>query len=207
MSLKLLFVGAGMVLILIAIPGLRADVLEMQNGDRYSGKVISVTPDTVVLTNELLGKITVPRGKVMNLSFGTNTIAPKVAVTPAPPVSTNLSVITSAAAVANTNLNLSAAFRQLGADTNFVGQIRQQMLAGNPEAVSKYNNLVNGLLSGQLSVGDIRQQAQSAAAQIRELKRELGPDAGDSLDGYLQILDSFIKETANEPADTTPKSP
>src|SRR6516225_2955583 len=66
MSLKLLFAGAGMVLILFATPGLRADVLEMQNGDRYSGKVISVTPDTVVLTNEMLGKITVLRGKVAN---------------------------------------------------------------------------------------------------------------------------------------------
>jgi hypothetical protein len=207
MNLKLLFAGAGMILILIVVPALRADVLEMQNGDRYSGKVISVTPDTVVLTNEMLGKITVLRGKVANLSIGTNAVVPKVAAALAPPVSTNLPAIAAPAAVVNTNLNLSAAFRQLGADTNFVGQIRQQMLAGNPQAVSKYNELVNGLLSGQLSVGDIRQQAQSAAAQIREMKRELGPDAGDALDGYLQILDSFIKETANEPADTTPKSP
>jgi predicted ATP-grasp superfamily ATP-dependent carboligase len=107
----------------------------------------------------------------------------------------------------DTNVDLSAAFRQLGANTNFVGQIRQQMLAGNPEAARKYDELVSGLLSGQLNVSDVRQQAQTAAAQLRELKRQLGPEADDSLDGYLQVLDSFIKETANEPADAAPKSP
>jgi hypothetical protein len=160
-----------------------------------------------VLTNEVLGQITVSRSKVANLSFGTNAVVPKVAVALASPVSTNLPAATVPVARVNTNLDLSAAFRQLGANTNFVGQIRQQMLAGNPEAVSKYDEMVSGLLSGQLSVSDIRQQAQSAAAQLREMKRELGPDAGDSLDGYLQVLDSFVRETANEPADPAPKSP
>jgi len=207
MRLKLLFAWSGMILLLIAAPALRADLLEMQNGDRYSGKVISVSPDTVVLTNEVLGKIAVPRGKVASLSFGTNAVAPKAAVTLAPPVSTNFPAMTVPAVRANTNLDLSAAFRQLGADTNFVSQIRQQMLAGNPEAVGKYNEMVNGLFSGQLSMSDLRQQAQSAAAQLREMKRELGPDADASLDGYLQVLESFIKETADEPAGTPPKSP
>ena len=207
MSSKLLCVRSGMILALIIAPGLRADVLEMQNGDRYSGKVISVSPDTVVLTNEVLGKITVPRGKVTNLSMGTNAVAPGMPGNLAQAVSTNFPAMTVPAVRANTNLDLSAAFRQLGADTNFVSQIRQQMLAGNPEAVGKYNEMVNGLFSGQLSMSDLRQQAQSAAAQLREMKRELGPDADASLDGYLQVLDSFIKETADEPAGTPPKSP
>jgi hypothetical protein len=207
MSLKLLPAWSGMILLLVAASTLRADVLEMQNGDRYSGKVISVSPDTVVLTNEVLGQITVSRGKVANLSFGTNAVVPKVAVIRSSPVSTNLPATTIPVAMVNTNTDLSAAFRQLGANTNFVGQIRQQMLAGNPEAVGKYNEMVNGLLSGQLSVSDIRQQAQATAAQLREMKRELGPEAAESLDGYLQILDNFVKETANEPADPTSKSP
>jgi hypothetical protein len=207
MNLKLTFAWSGMIVALVAAPALRADVLEMQNGDRYSGKVISVSPDTVVLNNEVLGKITVPRDKVVGLFFGTNAVAPKVAVHPAQPVSTNLPAATAPVAVANTNVDLSAAFRQLGANTNFVGQIRQQILAGNPEATRKYDELVGGLLSGQLSVNDIRQQAQSAAAQLRELKRQLGPEADDSLDGYLQVLDGFIKETANEPADATSTFP
>ena len=207
MSTKLRFTRSAIIVTLIVAPGLRADVLEMQNGDRYSGKVISVSPATVVLTNEVLGQITLPRGRVASLSIGTNTAVPKAAVALAQPVSTNLSAVTAPAVVANTNTDLSAAFRQLGANTNFVGQIRQQMLAGNPEAVSKYNELVNGLLSGRLSVSDIRQQAQSAAPQLREMKRELGPEADEALDGYLQILDSFVKETANEPVAAAPQSP
>lgn len=207
MRLTLRFTWSGMILLLIAAPGLRADVLEMQNGDRYSGKVISVSSDTVVLTNEVLGKITVPRARVVGLLFGTNAVVTRVADNPAPPVSTNLPLVNAPAALLNTNADLSAALRQLGGNTNFVGQIRQQILAGNPEAASKYDQMVNGLLSGQVSVSDIRHQAQSAAAQLRELKRELGPDADASLDGYLQVLDGFIKETANEPTNAAPKSP
>ena len=207
MSLKLLFARSGTILLLIAALALRADVLEMQNGDRYSGKVISVSSDIVVLTNEVLGKVTVPRGKVASLSIGTNAVAPGMPDNLAQAVSTNLQAITVPAALANTNVNLSAAFRQLGANTNFVDQIRQQMLAGSPDATRKYDEMVNGLLSGQLSVNDLRQQAQTAATQLRDLKRELGPEADASLDGYLQVLDSFIKETANEPGNTAPKSP
>lgn len=207
MRIKLWFTGSGMILLLLVAPGLRADVLEMQNGDRYVGKVMSVSTNFVVLNSEVLGKITVPRDKVANLAFGTHAATPKAANVIAPTVSTNLPVATVPTALANTNADLSAAFRQLGANTNFVGQIRQQMLAGNPEAARKYDELVSGLLTGQLSVSDVRQQAQTAAAQLRELKRQLGPEADESLDGYLQVLDSFIKETANEPADAAPKSP
>ncbi|HEV2434844.1 MAG TPA: hypothetical protein VG077_02495 [Verrucomicrobiae bacterium] len=207
MRLKLRFTWSGMILMLLVVPGLRADVLEMQNGDRYSGKVVSVSPDRVVLNSEVLGKITVPRNKVVSLSFGTNAIASQATGHPAHAVSTNIPTATARAALTNTNVDLSAAFRQLGANTNFVGQIRQQMLAGNPEAARKYDEMVSGLLSGQLNVSDVRRQAQAAAAQLQELKRQLGPEADESLDGYLQVLDSFIKETANEPANTAPKSP
>lgn len=202
-----MFTWSGMILLLIAAPGLRADVLEMQNGDRYSGKVVSVSPDTVVLNSEVAGKITVPRNKVASLSFGTNAVALKASGNLALPVSTNLLPATAPATAMNTNVDLPAAFRQSGADTNFVGQIRRQMLAGNPEAARKYDEMVSGLLSGQLNVSDVRRQAQAAAAQLRELKRQLGPDADESFDGYLQVLDSFIKETAPGPADAAPKSP
>jgi len=206
MSIKLRLVLVGLLFIFAAARTLRADVLEMQNGDRYSGKVLSVSADTVVLNSEVLGKINVPRSKVASLAFGTNSPAPKVAATPVRPASTNLPTAT-AAALPGTNVDLSTAFRQLGADTNFVGQIRDQMLANSPEAAGKYDEMVNGLLSGQINLNDLRQQAQSAAAQLRELKRGLGPDADESLDGYLKILDAFVNETASQPGNVPPKSP
>jgi hypothetical protein len=64
--------------------------------------------------------------------------------------------------------------------------------------------MVNGLLSGQLNLNDVRREAQSAAEQLRALKREPGPDADDSLDACLKVLDTFIKETADEPANAAP---
>ena len=199
MRAKLLFICAGVVWWFAAAAGLRADVLEMQNGDRYSGKVLAVSADTVVLNSEILGKINVPRSKVASLTFGTKAAAPKAAGNPTSPVSTNPPAAPAPMALADTNLDLSAALRQLGANTNFIGQIRQQMFAGNPEAAGKFDEMVNGLFNGQLNVNDLRRQAQSSADQLRALQRELGPETDDTLDGYLKILDAFVHETAADP--------
>ena len=205
MSAKLRFVSSGIFFIFVAAPLLRADQVEMQNGDRYFGKVLSVSADTVVLESEVLGKINVPRKKVASLAFGTNAAAPKASTHVAPvSVPTNLPTAASLAALASTNADLSAAFRNLGANTNFVRQIREQMLAGSPEAASNYDELVSGLMSGKLNMNDLRREAKSSADQLRALKRDLGPEAGVSLNAYLEVLDNFLKETAAEPTGATP---
>jgi hypothetical protein len=199
-----------MMLLFIAAPRLRADLVEMQNGDRYAGKVMAVSADTVVLESEMLGKINVPRKKVASLAFGTNTAAlnaaPNVASVSAP---TNLPAAAPAAGLADTNVKLSVVIRCLGANTNFVAQIRQQMLAGSPEAAGKYDEMVNALMTGQLNLNDLRSQAKAYADQLRELKRDLGPEAGDSVDTYLGVLDNFLKETTDEAKAAPPptKSP
>jgi len=205
MRSKLLFVLSGMIFMVVAAPRLCADLVEMQNGDRYSGKVLSVSADTVVLESEVLGKIVVPRKKVASLALGTTAATPNTAANIARvSMSTNLPSAVPVAALANTNLDLSAAFRNLGANTNFIRQIRQQVLAGNPAAASNYDELVSGLMSGKLSVDDLRREAKSSADQLRQLKRDLGPDAGDSVDAYLSVLDNFLKETDVKPANATP---
>jgi hypothetical protein len=180
---------------------LRADQVEMQNGDRYFGKILSVSADSVVLQSEMLGKINVPRKNVASLAFGTNAAAAKTTAhvrrVSAP---TNLPTIGSLAAV-GTNADLSAALRNPDANTNFIRQIRDQMLAGSPEAAGKYDEMVNGLMSGTLNMDDLRREAKSDADQLRALKRDLGPEADDSLDGYLEVLDDFLKESG--PAEPT----
>lgn len=190
MRTKLLSVSSGIIFLSAAAFWLRADEVEMQNGDRYFGKVLSVSADTLALDSEVLGKINVPRKNVASLSFGTNAPAPKAASVALVFAPTNLPAVR-----AGTNADLSDALRNLGADTNFVGKIREQMLASSPEAASKYNEMVNGLLSGSINMDDLRREAQSDADQLRALKHELGPDAGDSLDGYLDVLDDFLKES------------
>ena len=205
MRTKLLFVSSGIIFLFVAASWLRADQVEMQNGDRYFGRVLSVSADTVTLESEVLGKINVPRKKVASLAFGTNAAAPKAATNVAPvSVPTNLPTVASPVALAGTNADLSAAFRDLGANTNFIRQIREQMLAGNTEAASNYDKMVSGLMSGKLNLDDLRRQAKSSADQLRELKRDLGSEAGDSLDAYLDVLDNFLKETTAESTNATP---
>jgi len=198
MNTKLRFLAASALgLILCAMP-LRADVLLMQNGDRYSGQVLSMSADTVVLKSEVLGKINVPRNLVATMSLGTNAAAPKV--------SAATSAVTLPKLPTGPNDDLSAAFKEMGGDTNFVSQIRQQMFSGSPEGAAKFDEMVSGLLSGQMNLGDVRKQAKDSADQLRELKRQLGPEADESLDAYLKVLDGFLQETDNEPANARPQS-
>ena len=197
------FFWSALLLMFAMAPWLRADILEMQNGDRYSGKVLAMSADFVVLNSEVLGRINVPRSKVASLTFNTNAAAPPIAVNLPRPVSTNLPIVVTGSSLPNTNADLAAAFRQLGGATNFVGQIRDQMFAGSPQAAAKYDEMVNGLLTGQINLNDLRQQAQASAEQFRQLKREM-PEASESFDAYLQVLDSFVNETANQPSGAQP---
>ena len=203
MNPKMLLVWAGIFLCCSARLG--ADQVELQNGDHFSGRILTVSADAVVLENDALGKITVPRQKIARLAFGTNAVAP-VEAGPAARVTepTNLPPAAAVTDLLKTNTDLSATLRQSGADTNVIQKIRAQMLAGSPEAAAKYDELVSGLMSGKMDMQELRREAQSSAEQLRELKRSLGPDAGDSLDGYLQVLDQFLKESAAEPTNAAP---
>jgi hypothetical protein len=199
MRTRFVFITAGIVFMFVAVFCLRADELQMQNGERFLGKVLFVSAGTVVLESETLGRISVPRKKVAILAFGTNTL-PAAASSNVSHVSgtTNLPSVANLVVSAKTNADLSATLHLTGLDTNFIQQIRNQMLGGSPAAASKYDAMVSGLLNGSFSLDDLRREAQSSADQLRELKRELGPDAGDSLDGYMDVLDNFLKETATE---------
>jgi len=195
-------------LVALFLPGLflRADVIEMQNGDRYVGKVVSMNSDSIVLDSEILGKIAVPRKKMTSLIMGMNGVPLRTAMAaPALAESTNPAAVLATALSVNTNIDLSGGLKASGANTNIIGQIREQMLAGSPAAAGKYDEMVSGLLSGKMSVNDLRREAQSSADQLRELKRELGPEAGDSLDTYLEVLDNFLRETSADPASSGSK--
>jgi hypothetical protein len=65
----------------------------------------------------------------------------------------------------------------------------------SPEVKSYFDDRVGGLISGAVSLEDIRQDAIGARDQLIDLKKDLGPDAA-ALDGYLGILEGFIRATA-----------
>jgi hypothetical protein len=106
-------------------------------------------------------------------------------------------------AATNSNSELSAAINQLRANPNAMQQVQQQMLAGaDPKATDMFNQMMGGLMNGSLNLNDIRTQAKSAADQLRSAKKELGDDSGFAVDGYLAVLDNFLRETASTSSGT-----
>jgi len=191
--------GAAVVLILVSLC-VRADQVEMQNGDRYVGNVLSLNADVLVLKNEVLGTVKLPRGKVAHI-----TISP-VALAEAAPKAPRTNVLARAPMGAGTNV-AAPALPQFRTNTSSIQQVREQFLSeASPEAKAKFNELAGGSLSGKLSVSDIRAEAKSAAEQLRTLKADLGEDAGIAVDGYLAILDHFLND-AKSPGDASTNAP
>jgi len=86
--------------------------------------------------------------------------------------------------------------RTEGVDPALVNELKLRLPGFTSPPVQKYfNDTVDGLISGKITLGDIRNDAVKARDQLNDLKKDLGPD-GAVLDGYLSILDGFIKETA-----------
>ncbi len=179
---------------------LSADQIQMQNGDRYIGRLVTFTNDTLVVQSAVLGTIHLPRSKVALISFepfvSTNAVrATSQLNQQLPPVK---------ALATRTDSDFSASLRQLQGDTNSIQKIQQQFLRdAGPEANKKFTEMAEGLMGGQINLSDLRAQAASAAQQLRALKREGGQEAGSSLDGYLAILESFLNEAEKTPTSTT----
>ena len=181
-------------------PTARADQIEMQNGDRYIANVVSLNSNTLVVRNEVLGTVHLPRGKVASITFG------RAATIPSVQSKTNAALAQPLSGLTNSTSEFAAALHQLGAQTNLIQQVQSEFLAGvGPEANNKFNELLNGLTTGKLTLGDLRNEAKSAADQLRALEKDLGDDSGFALDGYLSILDGFLSETA--PADISQPAP
>ena len=193
-------------MVLFAAAGrLSADQVELRNGDRYAGHVLSLNSNAVVLQSEVLGTLRLPRSKVAVITLGSGSTANSLAL----PLATNAQTPPRSAAPTNAVSNLSATLPELSTSTNLIQQVQKQFLSGaGPEANTKFNELLGGLMSGKLSMDDIRAEAKSAADQLRALQRESGKDGGFAANAYLSVLDHFLKETApSTSATNAPASP
>ena len=180
-------------LVLCPVPFLRADQVAMQNGDKYNGNVLSVTTSAVVLQNDNLGRVTLARSNIVGISFG------KAAAKGSSPVTSSPGIRIGQPVTAQTNagLDLPSALRGIRDQTNLIQQVQSQFLdSASPNATSKFNEFIKGLGTGEIDLNGLRAEAQSAADQLRSLKKDVGPDSSGAMDSYLAILDSFLQETA-----------
>jgi len=164
------------------VVSLRADSVLMQNGDRYNGKVLSVTATNLVFQSEVLGPVSLPRSKVAHVAFETNVVVNP----PAVPSSTK----------SNLAAEISPTLRQLAAHTNLIQQVQERFLSSaSPEASAKFSEMLKDLTSGKMTIADLRAQAKDAAEQLRALQRESGESGSSAADLYLSILDRFLGDT------------
>ncbi|HKI70704.1 MAG TPA: hypothetical protein VKA67_14045, partial [Verrucomicrobiae bacterium] len=139
----------------LAQPG-RADQALLQNGDTLSGNVLSLTTNTLVLQNVDLGRVTLLRSKVTAITFR-NAAGPD----PARAVPASRDPVHRAALQTNSVSDFSTAVRGIRDQSNLVQQVQAQILgAGSPDAVNKFNEMLDGLSTGKIDLNDLRQQAQ-----------------------------------------------
>lgn len=178
---------------------LQADSVVMQNGDRYNGKLLSVTSSNVFFQSDVLGTVKLSRSQVVSLAFGTNASVNSFSAAAS---------TTNAPVKSNATDELSATLRQLGAYTNLIQKVQSQFLAAaGPEANEKFSQMLNDLTTGKMTIADLRAQAKAVADQLRSLQSEAGEDASGTADLYLSLLDRFLgdtgpagKTTTNSPA-------
>ena len=124
---------------------------------------------------------------------------------------TNSSVVASTSSVApGSQANaVIQQLRQQGVDPKLIDQVQEQIFGkASPEAAQKFDELMGGFLTGRLSVQDLRAQAQNAVNQIKSVKKDLGGESGEMLDGYLSILEKFVQESGTDnPAPVQPPTP
>ncbi|MEK7685333.1 MAG: hypothetical protein AAB466_07925 [Verrucomicrobiota bacterium] len=170
-------------LLLLWFAAAKADQVEMENGDRYIGKVLLVDDKEVRLQNEIHGPMRLPRAKVVLISFRENAATAKPA---SPQSSAGKPVATDALPQDQIG----------GIDPKLLKQVEQEILGGaGPEANSMFTDIMKGYMSGAISLEDIRARARTSLAELKSLKDDLGEEVGPLLDGYVAILEKFVNET------------
>ena len=182
-----------------------ADQIEMANGDRYVGRVLSLNSNVLVLQSDVLGTIRLPRAKIAMIGLeqgrverGTNRV-----LSLSPAASSKDATAFSSLSSSNSAPDLTTAMRQLSSNSNMIQQGQSQLLGGaGPEAETKFNDLLGGLMSGKINVDGLRLEAKSTLERAKAARKDLGEEGGSSLDSYLAILENFLKETEPSGAST-----
>ena len=181
--------GMNLLLVLASAFLARADVIECDNGDRYNGKVLSMDERQVKLQNEITGTLTIPRSRIVSINFRAAQQATRL-----PAASTN-----------RAPSRLPGQKGTLPIDDASIEQVQRELLStADPAANQMFQEMVRGLQTGQLNLGDIRVKAQETLKELRALQEGLGDEeAAGLLNSYAAILENFVGKTppvTNPPA-------
>jgi hypothetical protein len=174
--------GAG--LAILVMPAM-ADSVQLANGDVLNGRVLSLDDKQLRLESEVLGQVTIPRGKIRAITLGDHR--------PAAAASSPAGKLPGAEASPEAALKR---LKTTGVNPKDLKELQQMLpLLATPEASKYFNDTVKGLMSGTRSIGDLRKEAMRARDELKKATRGLGPDVEAAIAPYMQILDSFIRET------------
>jgi hypothetical protein len=183
-----------------------ADTVQLTNGDTLHGEVLALDAQSLTMKSETLGELKLARAKVAQIRFG-DAPAKEAAALEAPPAA-------KPAPREQTADDVVRQLREQGIDPAIMRGVQDAipLLNTSPEAQKYFGDRVGGLISGQLDIGDIRHDAETAVAELEDLKREFGPQMGPAIDPYLGILKRFLRETdptpgAEKPSATDPPPP
>lgn len=169
MFIRRVLVASGTSLLLFG-SALRADTIQLVNGDRLKGKVTSLNEKELVLTSDSFGELRIPRDKVDLVSLGDKGLPDFTQAPVSQKPATNAGVETDAAEEATSNL----------------GQYLQ-----DPSIQSQVGPMVEQLL-GPKADRDTQKKVEEAQRGMRELRKDLGKSPeGDALESYLRFFDQI----------------
>ena len=193
---------AWLLVCMVAAPAwVRADTVELENGDVLNGKVLTLDAKELKLQSAVLGDIRIPRERVASIHLGNRpaTNAKRAADKPA-----------TEPAKSAEQQNLDNLLKQLqgsGVDAKTLDSLQDKLpLLAVPEVKQYFTEKVTGLMTGRLNIGDIRKDAIKVRTEILDLQKDLGPQ-GAALNGYLSILDGFLRQTEGWAAEKTKDAP
>ncbi len=193
---------------------LRADSIELINGDLLHGKVVSLDDRELRLVSDIHGAVIIDREKVAAIGLGDRRLAPPVAGAAVAPGEVQAIVRRGAEVNVNGRPTVTATvpvapiaaqdvLRQLraqGLSAENVAELQKALpMLKEPGAKRYFDDTVNDLVEGKIDVETVRKDAIRARNEYRKTAKSLGPDGektlNQALGGYLQILDRFIEDT------------
>jgi len=197
----------------------RADEVELVNGDLFTAKIISLDEKQLKVKSELLGELTIDRAKVRQITLGerlppaaavgSRSLAPHTKNTAAAPTSLEdllKQLQKSGGAAQLTPEEVIKQFEAAGGDAAELAELKKNMpLFAAPEVQAYFHKQVGGLLDGSLKIDDIRNEAIRARNETKAMVKDFGPEVEAALAPYLGILEKFINDTA--PTAKSPAAP